>query len=162
MNPQEAENYDTSQEQQEEYDDSQEDEDWAANVPEKRKEESLYTLFQRVWRTPDSSKVANLDKYELGKVSLMNVRDSQYLALLGNALKHPKFSAFFNTVAEITLKTSASKKGWFTELFVSQKKFTQRASSSSFGNLEPPTDKKKKWTLLGNQDTNKPAENTEE
>ena len=157
---QEVEGYMDSEEQDEQTEEQQAQYDQAewAEVPQKRKQDSLYTLFNKVWKASDSSKVANLGKEELGRPPLMNVRDAQYLALLGLSLKHQKFAAFFNTVSEITLKTSASKKGWFTELFVSQKKFTQR--SSSFGNLDQPsTNKKKKWSLFG---SNKEEETPQE
>lgn len=135
--------------QQERIEDQQEDieqMDWA-EVPQKRKQESLYTLFNRVWKSPDSSKVGNLNNVELGKFPLMTVRDSQYLALLGYTLKHKKFANFFRHAGEITLSTSASKKGWFTELFVSQKKFTSRASSH--GAATDSSQAKKKWSLFG-------------
>lgn len=123
--------------------------EWA-DIPEKKKQDSLYTLFNKVWKSLDSSKVANLGKEELGKQPLMTVRDAQYLALLGDTLKHRKFASFFRTAGEITLKTSASKKGWFTELFVSQKKYTSRASS--FGQTEPSSStEKKKWSPFGGE-----------
>jgi hypothetical protein len=119
--------------------------EWA-DVPQRRKQDSLYTLFNKVWKSPDSSKVANLNNTELGKQVLMTVRDAQYLSLLGNVLKHRKFASFFKGTGEITLATSASKKGWFTELFVSQKKFTTRAAGS-FG--QDTSNQKKKWSLFG-------------
>lgn len=135
-------------EQQERMEDNSDDAETAewADIPQKRKQDSLYTLFNKVWKSPDSSKVANLHPTELGKQPLMTVRDAQYLALLGTTLKHPRFSRFFRATGEITLSTSASKKGWFTELFVSQKKFTTRAAGS-FGNTD--SNQKKKWSLFG-------------
>lgn len=120
-------------------------------VPYQRKPDSLFSLFQKVWKSPDSSKVANLDKFELGKPDI-NVRDAQYLSLLGETFKHPKFGDFFRNRSEIILATSASKKGWFTELFVSQKKFTQRQSSSVGGIGEP---ERKRWRMF-NPEPNPP------
>lgn len=136
--------------QQERIEDQQEDieqMEWA-DVPQRRRQESLYTLFNRVWKSPDSSKVANLNSVELGRQPLMTVRDSQYLALLGHTLKHRKFASFFRHAGEITLSTSASKKGWFTELFVSQKKFTARSSAYGQGATDS-SQAKKKWKLFG-------------
>jgi len=140
-------------EQQDRMEDSSDDSDTAewADIPQKRKQDSLYTLFNKVWKSVDSSKVANLNGQELGRHPLMTVRDSQYLALLGVTLKHPRFSKFFRQTGEITLSTSASKKGWFTELFVSQKKFTTRAAGS-FGNSDA-SNQKKKWSLFGGEKT---------
>jgi len=134
------------QERMEEQGDDVESAEWA-DIPQKRKQDSLYTLFNKVWNSRDSTKVANLAKEELGKQPLMTVRDSQYLSLLGNTLKHPRFAKFFRATGEITLASSASKKGWFTELFVSQKKFTTRAAGI-FGNPNI-SNEKKKWSLFG-------------
>jgi len=106
-----------------------EDVEWA-DVPQQKKSEGLYNLFNKVLRSKDNSKVANLDKYELGPQPFMNVRNAQFLALLGTTVHHPQFAHFFYQLGEITLKTSASKKGWFTELFVSQKKQTTRFSGA--------------------------------
>ena len=153
LNPQEQteqylDNEDVSdqQERMEDQGDDVESAEWA-DIPQKRKQDSLYTLFNKVWKSVDSTKVANLGKEELGKQPLMTVRDSQYLSLLGNTLKHPKFAKFFRATGEITLASSASKKGWFTELFVSQKKFTTRAAGT-FGNPNI-SNEKKKWSLFG-------------
>jgi len=123
--------------------------EWA-EVPSRRKQDSLYTLFQKVWKTPDSSKVANLSLVELGR-PVITVRDAKYLALLAGTFKHPKFAVFFQNTAEITLATSASKKGWFTELFVSQKKFTTRSSGGggAYGQQQQ-TSKGSKWSIFGN------------
>lgn len=147
-------------EQQERIEDNTEDVESAewADIPQRRKQDSLYTLFNRVWKSPDSSKVANLNMTELGRQPLMTVRDSQYLALLGRTLKHPKFAKFFKNTGEITLSTSASKKGWFTELFVSQKKFTTRAAGS-FG--PDASAQKKKWSLFGGGQTSEQPQQPE-
>ena len=124
--------------------------EWA-EVPSKRKQDSLYTLFQKVWKTPDSSKVANLSFVELGR-PIITVRDAKYLALLAGTFKHPRFAMFFQNTAEITLATSASKKGWFTELFVSQKKFTTRSTGGGGGGAygQQQSSKNSKWSIFGN------------
>lgn len=137
---------DLSGDQQDSYDQARWEEHAEAQVPFQKRPESLFGLFTKVWKAPDSSKVANLDKWEMGKIS-MSVRDAQYLSLLGSTLHHPGFSGFFRNVGEITLKTSASKKGWFTELFVSQKKFTARTAQTAAS----PQEEKKKWSLLGSK-----------
>jgi len=134
------------QDQMEEQSDGTESVEWA-EVPERRKQDSLYTLFQKVWKTPDSSKVANLSFAELGK-PVITVRDAQYLSLLAITFKHPRFAAFFQKNSEITLATSASKRGWFTELFVSQKKFTTRATA--LGGSGRESRDKNKWSIFGN------------
>ena len=126
--------------------------EWA-DIPQRRKLESLYTLFQKVLKSPDSTKLANLNNTELGRQPLMTVRDAQYLSLLGVTLKHRRFAKFFKDAGEITLATSASKKGWQQELFISQKKSTQRASGMFGTNT---SDQKKKWSLFGGGGKNSP------
>lgn len=149
-----AENQDRMEDQH----DDVESVEWA-DVPQQKRSEGLYTLFQKVLRSKDNSKVGNLDKYELGPQPFMNVRNAQFLALCGGTVKHKRFATFFYDVAEITLKTSASKKGWFTELFVSQKKSTQRfvgqpggaggvAGGQQFG--QAPF-KKRRFNIFGGQ-----------
>jgi len=118
------------------------DEEEYANVPDQKKKDDLFSLFHKVWRAPDSSKVGNLSSQELGMLP-MSVRDNQYLALLGETFGHKDLAKFFKRRSEIILSTSASKKGWFTELFVSQKKFTSKSSSQTMNLPE----KKSKWNL---------------
>jgi hypothetical protein len=125
-----------------------EDQQSLADVPYKHKPESLYTLFQRVWKTPDSSKIGNLNSVEIGKV-IMNVRDCQHIAMLGNYLHHPRFAAYFKGYGEITLATSMSRKGWFVELFVSQKKFTARSAA-----IQSQQQAKKPWIFGKKEETN--------
>lgn len=87
--------------------------------------DNIFTFFRHVLRLPDSSKVGNLSEGELGKLPF-NVRNCQYLSLIGELTNDNDFSTFFKKQGEITLSTSASKRGWFTELVVSQKKFAER------------------------------------
>ena len=145
------EDYEAQADDMEDHSDAAENVEWS-EVPERKRQESLYHLFQKVWKATDSSKVANLNNVELGR-PVMNVRDAQYLALLADTFKHKKFANFFRNTGEIVLSTSASKKGWFTELFVSQKKFTSRSVSSG-GGYSGGSGKKKKWTLFGGGQTN--------
>lgn len=142
-----ADNQDRMENQQEDI----ESMEWA-DVPQQKRSEGLYTLFNKVLKTRDNSKVGNLDKTELGPHQFMTVRGSQFLCLVGNVVHHKQFANFFNELSEITLKTSASKKGWFTELFVSQKKQTTRFSGSGFNGSNSPfgqQQKKKRFNLFG-------------
>jgi hypothetical protein len=87
--------------------------------------ESIFTFFRHILGIKDSSKVANLDRRELGMLDL-SVRNSEHLGKLGFMLHNKSYGDFFMNKAEITLATSMSKKGWLPELVVSQKKFSQR------------------------------------
>jgi len=137
------------QERMEDQHDDVENVEWA-DIPQQKRTEGLYNLFQKVLKSKDNSKVANLDKYELGPQPFMNVRNAQFLALLGSTFHHHRFARFFYDLSEITLKTSASKKGWFTELFVSQKKQTTRFSGINTP-PQPPINRRKRFNLFGAQ-----------
>lgn len=105
----------------------------------------LYALFQDVMNQPSSIKVSNLDKGELGDLGI-TVRESMRIALLANTFRHPIFARYFFNQGLITTDSAMSKKGWFTELFVTSKKFAQRDTSSSV-NLPQ---QQKKWSLFSN------------
>ena len=141
MEEQTQEEYEQSMEDQM---DLQEDEmearEDALDYPARSPNDSLFTLFRRVLGITDSSKVGNLDKIELGDLPV-NVRECQRIALLANLFEHHKFAKFFEDMGQITLRTSASKKGWFTELFVTQKKYTQRTKAQA----RALSGGKKKW-----------------
>lgn len=121
---------------------------FADNTPR----ETLLTLFWKVLGLKDNSKVGNLDKFELGKLDL-SVRNNQSLSHLGKLLHNQAFSNYFNDRSEIILRTSASKKGWQQELFISQKRNVARVTQPM--NTASTMPAKSKWSLWGNK---KPAE----
>jgi hypothetical protein len=135
---------DEHQDQQEKYeDDIEEQKRGGYEHPQPKESESLYNLFHKVLELEDSSKVGNLDKAELGLLNI-NVREAQRIELLAKQFGHYKFGEYFRKVGEIILRTSASKKGWFTELFVSQKKSALRVA----GVQQPePNREKKGWSF---------------
>ena len=115
--------------EQEDYQDYQQagvEEQQFGSYPSEEPRESIFTFFAKVLGISDSSKVANLDRRELGMLDL-SVRNCEYLANLGTMLHNRSYNQFFMRKAEITLATSMSKKGWLPELVVSQKKFSQRS-----------------------------------
>ena len=121
--------YDDDQQDQADYMQEQQFADQFGSYPDAVPKESIFTFFRHLLGIGDSSKVANLDKRELGMLDL-SVRNSEHLAFLGDALHNKSYEDFFMKKAEITLATSMSKKGWLPELVVSQKKFTSRAVQS--------------------------------
>jgi hypothetical protein len=98
---------------------------FTGNIQEPGEKDSIFTFFRHLLRLGNSSKVANLDKRELGMLDL-SVRNNEYLSKLGDLLHNKSYQDFFRAKSEIILSTSMSKKGWLPELVVSQKKFTQR------------------------------------
>lgn len=126
MNPDEIEqdaediaeqNVENSMEAQEDY-----SEDMSPNYSEK---EDLYSLFWKTIQIKDSSKVGNLDSKEIGMLDI-SVRDCQHIANTARTLGEPAFGLWMDEQAQIILRTSASKKGWLTELFVTAKRFASK------------------------------------
>lgn len=150
-----GEGYTDQEEHQDNFLDEQREmweEQTGGNYPAARKPESLFSLFKKVWRTPDSSKVANLEKTEIGDLGI-SVRDAQNISSFSKFLGHKGVSDYFRNVGEITLATSMSRKGWFVELFVTSKKF---AHKGSLGNLEGQTSQqqaKQKWRIFAPKQT---------
>jgi len=131
---------------QEEYEEMQELERQQGYAPDYVNQEepgNLFTLFKRVLKLPDNSKVGNLAKLELGDL-MISVRDCKKIALLAEKLGHETFAQFFHDQAEIILQTSASKKGWFVNLFVTSKKFS--AAKVEEQAIQPQQGGTKKWT----------------
>lgn len=102
------------------------------NSPTYSKQEDLYSLFWKVTTIEDSSKVANLDYKELGMLDIA-VRDAQHIAQTAVILGEIEFGKWMTEQAQIILRTSASKKGWFVDLFVSAKRFTSKEKRLGLG-----------------------------
>jgi hypothetical protein len=129
-------NVETNNELQEEYIED--------NSPTYSKPDDLYSLFWKTIQIEDSSKVGNLDKTELGMLD-MSVRDCQYIAEVARILNHSGFSKWMKEQAQIILRTSASKKGWLTELFVTAKRFASKEKRLSLPEGLPIQEKKSFW-----------------
>lgn len=117
--------YSDNQQDYSDYATETQEEQQFGSYPNQVPKESIYTFFKSILGIKDSSKVANLDKRELGMLDL-SVRNCEYLAKLGTMLHNKAYNDYFMQKAEITLATSMSKKGWLPELVVSQKRFSSR------------------------------------
>lgn len=111
----------------------------------------IYGLFKDTLERKDSTKVSNLNPEELGHWNL-SVRDCNRIALIASTFKHPGVATFFSNQSRIITDTAMSKKGWFTELFVTSKRYASRDSSSSVLNLPPTQKKKDKWKIFSGKD----------
>ena len=142
-----AEWEDFQQEQRERQEETWDEFDETAGAfPTQKKVDTIASLFKDIWRTSDSTKVANINpKTELGDLGL-SVRHLQKMAVAAEILNETSVSKWMDSLGEITLATSMSKNGWFPELFVSTKKFTQK--SSNIANLGGHAEKKG-WRLFG-------------
>lgn len=141
----------------EEYPEESEDDDWEAEAggSEPVSPGGIYSLFKSVARQKDTKRVSNLTKEELGIWNL-SVRDCERIALIADVFHHPTVSDFFKKQSRIVTDTAMSKDGWFTNLFVTSKKFASRESSSSLQNL-PQFKKKSKWRIFSNKE-NQPVQ----
>jgi len=144
---QDVDAYQDAVDTQEEYQETMMD-NAEANYPIQKEQQSLYTLFWKVIELKDSTKVANLQKGEIGDVGI-TVRDAQHLAKLGQVFDNPVYENWFKAHAEITNATSMAREGFLDELFVSTKKFATKTRKKS----EPLT--QAKWKLFNR---NKEAE----
>ena len=131
------ENVEATNELQEEY---MED-----NSPTYSKPDDLYSLFWKTIQIEDSSKVGNLDKQELGMLDI-SVRDCQNIANVALVLGHKGFSEWMEERGQIILRTSASKKGWLTELFVTAKRFASKEKKLGMPENLPTDGKKSFWS----------------
>lgn len=112
----------------------------------------IYQLFDTVLNKPKSTKVSNLNKIELGELGI-SVRESMRIALLANTFHHPIFAQFFMRQAGIISDSAMSKEGWFTELFVTSKRYATRSSSSNIDAL--PQFNKGKWQMFSRKNKQK-------
>ena len=127
------------------YDNDVDDEQYLG-YSESKPKEGLYALFEKVLTMPRSTKIANVDKHELGDLGI-SIRESLRVALIGRTFGHPIFADFFANQSNIITDTSMSKRGWLAELFVTSKKFTEKAASSyalPASNAPPTADSSKK------------------
>lgn len=118
---------------------------------EQKPKEGLYQLFNKVLTLPRTTKVGNVDKRELGDIGI-SIRESLRVALIGQTFGHPMFAQFFALQSNIITDSSMAKKGWFTELFVTSKRFAEKAvgqpSMSPGMRSSPVPEAKSKWSKL--------------
>jgi len=109
----------------------------------------LYALFSDVLNRVNSIKVSNINKGELGDLGI-SVRECLRIAQIANTFGHPIFARFFLEQGLITTDSAMAKEGWFTELFITSKKFAQKSSSSHIGLPQQG----KKWKMFSRPQDN--------
>jgi len=90
-------------------------------TPAYEKKDDLFSLFWKMVNKADSSKIANLNKIELGMLNL-SVRDCQKIALLADTLGHRGFAIFFRAQGELIASTSLSKEGFLPQIVVTSRR----------------------------------------
>lgn len=135
-----------------------EEDDWESDVEgsEPAPLGGIYGLFKDVLKKPDSKKVSNLTKEELGIWNL-SVRDCERIALIAKTFHHSGVADFFINQSRIITDTAMSRGGWFTELFITSKRYASRDTSSSISNL-PQYNKKSKWRVFSEKESQQTQE----
>ena len=141
--------------------DYEDDEDFEAEAggSEQAPLGGLYGLFKDVAHQKDTKRVSNLTKEELGIWNL-SLRDCERIALIANTFHHPGVADFFKKQSRIISDSAMSRGGWFTELFITSKKFASRESGSSISNL-PQFSKKSKWKIFSDKGSQQTQEQNE-
>jgi len=153
-NPNSQEYFEDNEEYDEDLDEGEaEDYDYGGSEPSPLG--GIYGLFKDTLDRDDSRKVSNLTKEELGTLH-MSVRDCERIALIALTFRHPGVASFFKLQSRITTDTAMARDGWFSELFVTSKKYASRESSSS--NNLPQVQNKKKWKPFQKKTSLPPAE----
>ncbi len=149
-----GESYNEEESHDEAYDEAlgnEEDNQWINNDNAEQNLGGIYGLFKDVLRDPESTRTSNLDKDELELI-----RGRAEVELIANTFHHPGVGDFFRNLNLITTDTAMSKKGWFSELFISSKKHATRDSSSSIANLPQNQKKKSRWRVFSDKSEQQP------
>jgi hypothetical protein len=150
----EYDEFQVDQENNPDYTSSQDNQgDWNFGGSEPAPLGGIYGLFKNTLDRKDSLKVSNLRKEELG-IWNMTVRDCKRVALISDTFHHPGVSRFFENQSRIITDSAMSRDGWFTELFVTSKRYASRDSSSNTSNSanQYPAKKKSKWRIFSSQE----------
>lgn len=97
--------------------------------PQAKEQQNLYTWFWNVVKLDKPMRVVrvgNLNNTEIGDMNI-TVRDALNLHQLGKTFHHPTFGNYFAHLGKIITTTSMSRKGWFMDLSISQKKVRERS-----------------------------------
>jgi len=139
--------------------DSNQSGDWGFGGSEPSPLGGIYGLFKDTLDRKDSLKVSNLSKEELGIWNL-SVRDCKRIGLIANTFHHPGVANFFEKQSLIITDSAMSRGGWFTELFVTSKRYASRESSlgSSSVPQQNPSKKSTRWKIFSRQEPSQPAE----
>ena len=106
--------------------------------PKKQESNQLVALFNKVFRTKDTTKGANLQENEIEAVRILKAT-----SMYAGTQKLEEVSEFINQLSENVLGTSLSRKAKFLELAVSTRKHISTESRSGEGGKRSWLGKKK-------------------
>lgn len=104
--------------------------------PSAQVKESLFKFFDKILTIKDTTRIGNLTTPELGMCRL-SVRGNKSIAIYAESEGLDKVRDYFNNQASIITESSMARKGFWSQLFVTQIKKEQKVKES--------TPEKKKW-----------------
>ena len=113
-----------------------ESKDSSYGSPSASQKDNLFRFFRTILNTPDTTRIGNLKPEELG-LSRLGVRHYQELANYAKVEGLDIVKDYFMDRSNIVSSTSMSKKGFWSQLFVTQIKREQKE--------KPKEQEKKKW-----------------
>lgn len=121
-------------------------------LPDKPEKDSFYRFARDMLDKKDSTKIANVQKNELGTPKI-TLRAYQDLALYAQAEGLDKVSEYLYNKGEVISKTSMGKEGFWAKLLVTQIKKETKTSESP--------KKAKRWFSWGRKDDEVEADGTD-
>lgn len=113
-----------------------ESKDTSYGSPSAAVKESLFKFFNKILTIKDTTRIGNLTAPEIG-LGRLSVRGNKSIALYAKAEGLTIVEDYFNDLSNILTESSMSKKGFWSQLFVTQIKSEKKIKSS--------TPEKKKW-----------------
>ncbi len=113
-----------------------EDKDTSYGSPSAAVKESLFKFFNKILTIKDTTRIGNLTAPEIG-LGRLSVRGNKSIALYARAEGLTLVEDYFNDLSNILTESSMSKKGFWSQLFVTQIKAEKK--------LKDKTSEKKKW-----------------
>lgn len=113
-----------------------EDKDTSYGSPSAAVKESLFKFFNKILTIKDTTRIGNLTANEIG-LGRLSVRGNKSIALYAKAEGLDLVANYFNDLSNILTESSMSKKGFWSQLFVTQIKREKKDKDR--------TPEKKKW-----------------
>lgn len=113
-----------------------EDKDTSYGSPKAPEKDSLFKFFNKILTIKDTMRIGNLTAPEIG-LGRLSVRGNKSIALYAKAENLNIVAEYFNDLSNILTESSMSKKGFWSQLFVTQIKKEQKVKESK--------PEKKKW-----------------
>ena len=103
--------------------------DGSVSQPSLTQKDNIFKFFRQILKLPDSTKVANLQDIEVGKMHL-SMRSYKELTVYAKAENLNVVSLYLNAKAEIMASTSMGRKGFFLQTSVTQIRKDQKIQSN--------------------------------